>query len=118
LEHQDESKTLIERRVLDLSKFGTVVLDEADRMLDMGFINDMRYFMDKMPKERHTLFFSATMSKEIERLIHEFLKEPVRISVKTGDTAKSVEQDVIYVKKENQKLKFLLNLLSNQNSTK
>jgi superfamily II DNA/RNA helicase len=105
-------KDLIERRVLDLSTFSTVVLDEADRMLDMGFINDMRYFMDKMPKERHTLFFSATMSKEIERLIHEFLKEPVRISVKTGDTAKSVEQDVIYVKKGESKVDILVDLLS------
>jgi len=105
-------KDLIERRVLNLSTFGTVVLDEADRMLDMGFINDMRYFMDKMPKERHTLFFSATMSKEIERLIHEFLKDPVRISVKTGDTAKSVEQDVIYVKKGESKVEILIKLLS------
>ncbi len=104
-------KDLIERRNLDISTFNTVVLDEADRMLDMGFINDMRYFIEKMPKERQTLFFSATMSKEIERLIHEFLKEPVRISVKTGDTAKSVDQDVIYVKKGESKVDILINLL-------
>ncbi len=104
-------KDLIERRVLDLSTFATVVLDEADRMLDMGFINDMRYFMDRMPKERQTLFFSATMSKEIERLIHEFLKDPVRISVKTGDTAKSVEQDVIYVRRGDSKVDILADLL-------
>ncbi len=104
-------KDLIERKVLDLSTFNTVVLDEADRMLDMGFINDMRYFMEKMPKERQTLFFSATMSKEIERLIHEFLKEPVRISVKTGDTAKSVDQDVVLIKKGENKLDVLAALL-------
>jgi len=104
-------KDLIERRNLDISKFNTVVLDEADRMLDMGFINDMRYFMDKMPKERQTLFFSATMSREIETLIHEFLNEPVRISVKTGDTAKSVEQDVIHVKRGESKLDILVDLL-------
>jgi superfamily II DNA/RNA helicase len=104
-------KDLIERRVLDLSTFATVVLDEADRMLDMGFINDMRYFMDRMPKERQTLFFSATMSKEIERLIGEFLKEPVRISVKTGDTAKSVEQDVIHIKRGDSKVDVLIDLL-------
>ncbi len=105
-------KDLIERRVLDLSTFNTVVLDEADRMLDMGFINDMRYFMDKMPKERHTLFFSATLSKEIERLIHEFLKDPVRISVKTGDTAKSVEQDVIRIGRGESKVEVLIKLLA------
>ncbi len=105
-------KDLIERRNLDISTFNTVVLDEADRMLDMGFINDMRYFMDKMPKERQTLFFSATMSKEIERLIHEFLNEPVRISVKTGDTAKSVDQDVIRVGRGESKVEILIDLLS------
>lgn len=90
-------KDLIERGVLDLSKFRTVVLDEADRMLDMGFINDMRLVMAKMPKPRHTLFFSATLSTEIEKLISEFLTNPIRISVKTGTTAKNVHQDVIKV---------------------
>ncbi len=90
-------KDLMERGALNLSKFKTVVLDEADRMLDMGFINDMRLVMSKMGKDRQTLFFSATLSPEIEKLIHEFLKEPVRISVKTGDTAKNVHQDVVKV---------------------
>lgn len=105
-------KDLIERRVLDLSTFTVSVLDEADRMLDMGFINDMRYFMDRMPKEKQTLFFSATMSKEIEKLIHEFLKEPIRISVKTGDTAKSVDQDVVHIKRGESKVDVLADLLS------
>jgi superfamily II DNA/RNA helicase len=105
-------KDLMDRKVLDLSTFNTVVLDEADRMLDMGFIGDMRYFMERMPKERQTLFFSATMSKEIEKLIGEFLNNPVRISVKTGDTAKSVEQDVIYIKRGESKVDVLADLLS------
>lgn len=105
-------KDLMDRRVLDLSTFTAVVLDEADRMLDMGFIADMRYMMDQMPKERQTLFFSATMSKEIERLIHEFLREPVRISVKTGDTAKSVDQDVVMIKRGENKVDVLADLLS------
>lgn len=105
-------KDLIERGVLDLSTFETVVLDEADRMLDMGFIADMRYFIDRMPKERQTLFFSATMSKEIEKLIGEFLKNPVRIMVKTGDTAKSVDQDVVYIKRGESKIDTLVDLLS------
>lgn len=105
-------KDLIERRNLDLSNINTVVLDEADRMLDMGFIADMRYLMSKMPKDRHTLFFSATMSKEIERLIHEFLKEPVSISVKTRDTAKNVDQDIVRMKAGQDKLDLLCDLLS------
>lgn len=90
-------KDHIESRRLDLSRFNTVVLDEADRMLDMGFIHDMRFMMDKMPKDRHTLFFSATLSREIEALIHAFLREPVRISVKTRDTSKNIDQDVIRI---------------------
>ena len=89
-------KDLIERGELDLSGFGTVVLDEADRMLDMGFIGDMRELVGQMPKERHTLFFSATLSRDIEKLIGDFLNDPVRISVKTRDTAATVDQDVVY----------------------
>jgi ATP-dependent RNA helicase RhlE len=90
-------KDHIESGYLDLTHFQTVVLDEADRMLDMGFINDMRFLMTKMAKERHTLFFSATLSSDIERLIGEFLKTPVRISVKTRDTSKNIDQDVIRI---------------------
>jgi superfamily II DNA/RNA helicase len=87
-------------------------------MLDMGFVNDMRFFMAKMPKDRHTLFFSATMSREVETLIKEFLKEPVSISVKTGDTAKGVEQDVIKVEKGKNKVDVLQQLLSSEGFSK
>ena len=90
-------KDLIDRRFIRLADFKTIVLDEADRMLDMGFINDMRFVMAGMPKERQTLFFSATISRDIDNLIYEFLRQPVRISVKTRDTAKNVEQDVIRI---------------------
>lgn len=90
-------KDMMERRELDLSTFNTVVLDEADRMLDMGFIPDMRYILGEMPAKRHTLFFSATMGKEIERLIGQFLKDPVSVSVKTRDTASTIDQDVVRV---------------------
>lgn len=89
-------KDFIDRGELDLSTFGTVVLDEADRMLDMGFIGDMREILALMPKKRHTLFFSATLSRDIEKLIGEFLNDPVRISVKTRDTAATIDQDVVY----------------------
>ncbi len=104
-------KDLVERRFIQLSRFNSVVLDEADRMLDMGFINDMRKIMAAMPKERHTLFFSATLSREIEALIHEFLREPVRISVKTQDTSKNVDQDIIRVDGGKGKLEMLQDLL-------
>lgn len=94
-------KDLIERHALDLSEFRTAVLDEADRMLDMGFIHDMRGILSLMPKKRHTLFFSATLSRDIEKLIGDFSNDPVRISVKTGDTAKGIEQDVVRVQGKN-----------------
>ncbi|MEK9184303.1 MAG: DEAD/DEAH box helicase [Patescibacteria group bacterium] len=103
-------KDIMERRELDLSDFGTVVLDEADRMLDMGFINDMRFIMGFMRNVRHTLFFSATLSKDIERLIGEFLKDPVRISVKTRETSHTIDQDVVRVPPA-QKLTKLIELL-------
>jgi superfamily II DNA/RNA helicase len=105
-------KDLIERRVLNLSSFKTVVLDEADRMLDMGFINDIRFMMDLMPPARQTLFFTATISPEIEGLINKFLKEPIRLSVKTGDTAKNVDQDVIRLKPGSLKINVLRDLLN------
>jgi ATP-dependent RNA helicase RhlE len=104
-------KDLMQRRALDLSKFATVVLDEADRMLDMGFIHDMRHILSHMPKERHTLFFSATLSREIEALIGDFLVSPVRVSVKTGDTAKSVHQDIVRVERNQDKFSLLHDLL-------
>ncbi len=104
-------KDLIERRMIRLNEFKTIVLDEADRMLDMGFIHDMRFVMAGMPKDRHTLFFSATLSPEIERLIHEFLKDPVRISVKTRDTAKNVDQDVVKIGGGKNKIEVLHELL-------
>ena len=90
-------KDLIERKSIRLSEYRTIVLDEADRMLDMGFIGDMRFVMSGMPKDRQTLFFSATLSPEIENLIGEFLRDPVRIKVTTGNTSKNVDQDVVKV---------------------
>ncbi len=103
-------KDLMERRELNLSNFGTVVLDEADRMLDMGFIDDMRFILSKMRAERHTLFFSATMEPSIERLIGDFMHEPVRISVKTRDTAATIDQDVVYVTRDT-KFRVLVDML-------
>jgi len=88
-------KDLIERKALDLQHFRTVVLDEADRMLDMGFVHEMRRILSLMPNTRQTLFFSATISSDIRKLVGEFLNDPIHISVKTSDTAKTVDQDVV-----------------------
>ncbi len=104
-------KDFIERKLINLSLFNTIVLDEADRMLDMGFIGDMKYMMAKMPAAKQTLFFSATLSPEIDRLIKDFLKEPVKISVKTQDTSKNVDQDIVRVKPGSDKIDTLHDLL-------
>ena len=111
-------KDLMERGALDLSDFGSVVLDEADRMLDMGFIDDMRFILSKMRGERHTLFFSATMSKEIERLVGDFLTNPIVVSVKTRDTAKNVDQDVVRIPRGVDKYDVLVKLLADRDFSK
>ncbi len=111
-------KDLIDRKLIKPATFKTIVLDEADRMLDMGFVADMRFVMSLMPKDRHTLFFSATITNDVEHLIREFLKDPVRISVKTGETAKNVDQDVVKVALGKNKFDVLHDLLSQKEFSK
>jgi superfamily II DNA/RNA helicase len=111
-------KDLMERKALVLTEFGTVVLDEADRMLDMGFIDDMRMILSKMRKERHTLFFSATMGRDIEKLIGDFLSSPVIISVKTRDTPSSVDQDVVRIPRGKDKFDVLSEMLKDRDFSK
>jgi superfamily II DNA/RNA helicase len=110
-------KDLIERKRIRPSEFRTVVLDEADRMLDMGFIGDMREIMGQMPEKRHTLFFSATLGKDIEKLIHDFLTDPVHIKVVTRETAENVEQDVVRAP-YGEKLEVLTELLGKEECKK
>lgn len=86
---------LINRDRLDTSKITTVVLDEADRMLDMGFIHDIRAILEGTPADRETLFFSATMGREAEKIVNDFLIDPVTISVKKKDVTNSIAQDVV-----------------------
>ncbi len=86
---------LIERGILNTRQVTTVVLDEADRMLDMGFIHDIRKILEDTPKDRETLFFSATMSKGVEALVNDFLIDPVTVSVKKKDVTNSIVQDVV-----------------------
>ncbi|HTH93316.1 MAG TPA: DEAD/DEAH box helicase [Candidatus Paceibacterota bacterium] len=88
-------KDLIARGKINLNNYRTIVLDEADRMLDMGFIDDMREILGGMPKDRQGLFFSATFSSEIKALCSDFLKDPVTVAIKTRDTAASVDQDIV-----------------------
>lgn len=86
---------LMDRGALRLHTIRTVVLDEADRMLDMGFIHDMKKILSGVPSEHETLFFSATLSDDIAKLVNDFLKNPLTISVRKQDIASSIEQDVV-----------------------
>lgn len=104
-------RDLIEKKVLDLSTCHSVVLDEADRMLDMGFRDDMVFIIGKTAKERQTLFFSATLSPDIKKLTEQYLKDPVFISVVSGETAKNIDQDVVRFKAKEEKLEKLHEIL-------
>ncbi len=103
---------LINRRYYRPENVTTVILDEADRMLDMGFIHDIRKILDKTPKNRETLLFSATMNVDTKSIIDEFLNDPITISVKKKDIANSIEQDVVR-HDHNNKFKTLTNILEN-----
>lgn len=104
-------KDLIEKRALQLKNMTTLVLDEADRMLDMGFLPDIKQIVSAMPRQRQTLFFSATITPDIEKLVHDFLKDPVTVSVRTGETSDHVEQDVIEARDRSHKIELLTDLL-------
>jgi len=86
---------LQKRRNLDLRKYTNVVLDEVDRMLDMGFIHDIKHIISQLPKDRQSLFFSATIPNETKIIMQDFLVDPVTVSVTTGTTAKNVDQDIV-----------------------
>lgn len=107
-------KDLMERRVLNLKNMTTLVLDEADRMLDMGFLPDIRRIVDAMPEDRQTLFFSATITPEITALTRDFLNEPITVSVRTTETSDHVEQNVVEYRDKAQKIDLLVDMLEGQ----
>ncbi|MBI2421099.1 MAG: DEAD/DEAH box helicase, partial [Candidatus Levybacteria bacterium] len=92
-------KDLIGERSLVLSAFNNVVLDEADRMVDIGFINDIKYFISLLSQNRQSLFFSATISGKVKEIINSFVRNPVTVSVEKQSTAENIEQKVIKLQK-------------------
>lgn len=107
-------KDLYERRILDLGSFNNIILDEVDRMLDMGFIPDITFLISKLRKERQTLFFSATMSRDAEKIAHTLLRDPARVQVEKESPLKNVEQDIVKVKRQEEKMGTLTELLKKE----
>lgn len=102
---------LYQRKWLHLDRFQNVVLDEADRMVDMGFINDMKLVFSQLKKDRQTFFFTATFDKQVEGLVQQFLNNPVKVSVIQRQTSANIEQDIIRVDGNNRKMEALVDLL-------
>ena len=104
-------KDHIEQRSLDLSKYNLVVLDEVDRMLDMGFVADVKQLLASLAPQRQSFYFSATMEARVTALIATFSPEAVTVSVKQGDTSDNVHQDVIPYSDKHNKMEALHSLL-------
>jgi superfamily II DNA/RNA helicase len=111
-------KDHLSQRTLSLGSCNMVVLDEVDRMLDMGFIKDVREILSNLPDEHQAFFFSATMSPEIHSLIDMFTSDPEVINVKIGETSQNVHQDVISFSGKAQKMDLLHDLLIKDGSSK
>ena len=107
-------KDLFNQHALNLNTVNILVLDEADRMLDMGFINDIRFLVSQFPAARQSLCFSATFTPEIAKLAADFLTDPLSVSVKTTETCAGVDQDIIVAQSKEQKLQILQQLLSDR----
>lgn len=103
-------KDLIEKNKLKLFQFRNIVLDEVDKMVDIGFINDIKYFISLLPQKRQSLFFSATVTDKVKDILRSFVTDPVTVSIKKQDTSEFVDQDVVRVKNGN-KIDMLHDLL-------
>lgn len=103
---------LIGQGHVDLSHVETFVLDEADRMLDMGFIHDIRHIAERVPQKRQTLFFSATMPKEIRELSNSLLSNPVSIEITPVATAAETVDQSVYLIPQSNKSKLLHTLMA------
>jgi len=111
-------KDLIERRTLHLENFQTIVLDEVDMMVDIGFIRDIKYFVSLLPRQRQSLFFSATIPSKVREVLDAFVVNPVTVSVKKQDTAENIDQDIVKVVSRDQKLDQLHDLLNKEGFSK
>lgn len=111
-------KDFVSDRDLNLSRFGNVVLDEADRMVDIGFIKDIQYFISLLPPVRQSLFFSATISGKVAEVLQNFVKNPVTVSVKVSETSKNIHQSIVKIPSGQRKVDFLHEMLKKEEFNK
>ena len=111
-------KDLIQRRVLRLGQVSTFVLDEADRMCDMGFVGDIRSIASELSVQRQTLCFSATMTPRVQEIVEEFMDNPVTIAVAKNVTNDHIEQNIIEARDKSHKIDLLENLLQTEDYDK
>ena len=104
-------RDLVNRKELNLSQFQNVVLDEVDKMVDIGFINDIKYLISLLPKNRQSLFFSATVNKKTEEILRYFVSNPVVVSVKKQEAPNNIDQDIIKLANGESKVDSLHDLL-------
>jgi len=102
---------LLRTRRLNLSEFNCVVLDEADRMVDIGFIHDIKYIVSLLPRVRQSLFFSATLDGKVQEILKSFVQNPVVVSVKTKETAQNITQNTIKIVDPHSKVEKLHEIL-------
>jgi len=97
----------IERGTLNLQKVKLLVIDEADEMLNMGFIKQVEAIIHKVPKDRVTMLFSATLPKDVENLCHRYMKNPIDIEIATTETAESKIEHALFIVREDDKFNLL-----------
>lgn len=111
-------RDLLQRNAIRLDQYNTVVLDETDRMVDIGFLADIKYFIKLLPANRLSLFFSATVSSKVEEIINTFVRNPISVSVKSSDTIPNIEHKIVKVSLGENKIEVLHNILKKEECVK
>lgn len=112
-------KDMIDRKAMRFDRTPVLILDEFDRMLDMGFVNDIREIVSDMPSRTQTMLFSATVEKGQEGIINELMEDPITVQVSSGTTTTdNVQQDIIEVPKDGDKFEMLQDLIQGEEEKK
>lgn len=109
---------LEQREEIDLSIFNNIVLDEVDRMLDMGFVDEIKGIIENLPSDKHSMFYSATIDKRTEKIIENLLKDYIEIKVESISPLELVDQDYKIVKSEEEKFDLLTDMVESNNEPK